>query len=484
MKRTVQSPIRTATRICAASLALAAAAALTVTIAHAADDAPLPKDLPPFGQDKPLPVARIDQVKLSNGLEVWIVPRPGLPRFAATLSVRGGTAADPAGMLGISRVLGDVLTAGTSSRSSRQIAEELQAVGAEMNAGAGDDAFSLSVAGLSSGAGKMLEILADVARHSSFPEDEVALARENAIQGLMIADSRAGNLVERILADAEFGAHPYALVMPKRSVLEGVTPEILRQEFRARFHPDRSLLVVAGVMDEKAIKAEIERQFGGWKAEGRSVTPTPPAPTGGERRILVLDRPGSIQSEIRVGRAIVPATHPDYYTLLMANTLLGGSGSDRLYLNIREDKGYTYTPGSSLVPYERGGLFEAQAAVRNDVTAGAVMEILYELDRLGATLAPPEELARAKRFQTGIYLLRNETGSGVVNSLSSYWVRGQDATALTEFVARVDGVTAESIREAGRKYLASRLQTIAVVGDAKAVVPELEQFGKVEVVPQ
>ncbi len=121
--------------------------------------------------------------------------------------------------------------------------------------------------------------------------------------------------------------------------------------------------------------------------------------------------------------------------------------------------------------------------MRNEVTAAAVMEILYEFDRLGTTVTPAEELARAKRFQTGIYLLRNETGSGVANSLSGYWVRGQDATALTQFVSRIDGVTAEGIRDVGRKYLASRMQTIAVVGDAKAIVPDLEQFGKVEIAP-
>lgn len=456
---------------------------LAAGLASAVGDAALPKDLPPFGQDKPLPVTRIEQSTLSNGLQVWIVPRPGLPRFAAYLAIRGGTAADPAGMLGVSRVLGDALTAGTASRSSRQIAEELQAVGAEMNAAIGDDAYTLSVVGLSSGSATMLEILADIARNSSFPDDEVELARENAIQGLMAAESRPGTLVERVFAGAEFGSHPYALVLPEKSVLESITPELLRQEFRRRFRPDRALLVVAGAIDPVAVKSEIDARFGGWNGEGQPVPQAPPAPLGGERRILVLDRPGSIQSEIRVGRAIVPATHPDFYALLMANTILGGSGTDRLYQNIREEKGYTYTPRSSLVPYERGGTLEAEAAVRNEVTAAALMEILYEFDRLGTTVTPEEELARAKRFQTGIYLLRNETCSGVANSLCNYWVRGQDATALTQFVSRIEGVTAESIREVSRKYLASRQQTIAIVGDAKVIIPEIEQFGKVEIAP-
>jgi zinc protease len=478
MNHEMKSPVVYAIRTCALFLVL------TSSLATARDEAPLPKDLPPFGPDKPLPVARIDQSTLSNGLQVWIVPRPGLPRFAAYLAVRGGTAADPAGKLGISRVLGDVLTAGTSTRTSRQIAEELQAVGAEMNAAIGDDAYTLSVEGISTGSGTMLAVLSDIARYSSLPDEEVELAKGNAIQGLMASESRPGTLAEKLFADVEFGSHPYALVLPERSVLESITPEMLREEFHRRFRPDHALLVVAGAMDPKGMKAEIEKAFGGWKSEGQPVPPTPPAPSGGKRRIRVLDRPGSIQSEIRVGRAIVPATHPDYYPLLMANTILGGSGTDRLYQNIREDKGYTYTPSSSLTPYERGGTFEAEAAVRNEVTAGAILEILYEFDRLGATPTPAEELARAKRFQTGIYLLRNETCSGVANSLCTYWIRGQDATALTQFVSRIDGVTAEKIREVGRMYLSSRQQTVAIVGDAKAIIPDLEQFGQVEVAAQ
>ncbi len=225
MKLVMRVPIPDFTRTCAFLLSFSAGMVLAATTALAAADAPLPKDLPSFGRDKPLPIARIDPSTLANGLQVWLVPRPGLPRLVAVLTVRGGTAADPTEMLGISRVLGDLLTAGTSTRSSRQIAEELQTVGAEMNVGTGDDAFTLSVAGLSSGAGKMLEVLADIARNSSFPDDEVELARGNAIQGLKVSESRPGTLVERIFADAEFGNHPYALVLPKGSVLESITPE-------------------------------------------------------------------------------------------------------------------------------------------------------------------------------------------------------------------------------------------------------------------
>jgi zinc protease len=441
---------------------------------------PLPKNLPPYGQDKPLPVAKIDQSTLANGLRIWMVQRTGLPRVSAILAVRGGTAADPADMLGISRVLADALKEGTASRSAQQIAEEAQSFGGALNASANDDAFQIAVSGFANHTPRILGLLADVARHASFPDGEIELAKANALQDLMVQESNSSVLVEKAICNAVFGTHPYRLVTPKAEVIQAITPQGLRAEYLRRFRPDRALLVLVGVMDPQEAKAEVEKAFGSWKAQGPAVPPTAPVGPPLERKIVLVDRPGSVQSEIRVGSLAVRKADPDFYAVRLANTVFGASSTSRLYENIREEKGYTYTPNSGVNTFEQGGMLEAEAAVRNEVTAAAIMEILYEMDRMGALPVSDEELARAKRYETGLYLLRNETRGGVAGSLVANWVDGLEAEALAEYVPKINQVTAGQLRAAGKKYFASKNQVIAVAGDAQAIETDLEQFGKVE----
>jgi zinc protease len=187
--------------------------ALTPSLpALAAEEKPLPRELPPFGPDRPLPVPRIEQSTLEGGLTLWVVARPGLPRVAAVLAVRGGTAADPRGLEGASEVLAEVLKAGTATRSARQLAEAMQAAGGSLEVQADDDAIFLSASVLARGAGDALAILADVARNASFPDAEVELARANALQAHQVKLSSPDFLAHKALAEALYGDHPYRIV--------------------------------------------------------------------------------------------------------------------------------------------------------------------------------------------------------------------------------------------------------------------------------
>jgi predicted Zn-dependent peptidase len=439
----------------------------------------MPKDLPSYGADRPIPIPQVTEKTLPNGLVVWIVPRPGFPKTVALLTARGGTAADPKGMDGLANVLADAVKEGTATRTSRQIAEELQAIGGEIGTAAGEDALTVSVEGLASGTAKILNVVADVVRNASFPADEVELVKTNNLQGLQASEAAPEYPVRKAFAATVFGDHPYRVVYPTEEAIQKVTPDLLKREYARRFRPDRSLLVVAGAVDAAATARMIEKEFGAWKATGEPIAATPQAPAAGERRILVVDRPGAVQSEIRVGRPAVKATDSDYYTLLVANAIFGGAFTSRLTENIREDKGYTYSPGSTALTYEQGGLLSVRAAVRNEVTAATILEIFYELDRMGATEPTEEELARAKRYQSGLFLLRNEVNGGLARTLSSNWVRGLPLKALSEYVPKVNAVTAVQTREVGRKYMTSRTQTVVIGGDAKSVGPAMEAFGPI-----
>ncbi len=461
------------------SAALVLAATLMAPALLAAEKKPLPKDLPPLGEDRPLPVPAIAQSRLPNGLVVWVVRRSGFPRLASVLAVRGGRATDPKEAEGLSELLAATVKEGTATRSSRQIAEELQAGGAEIGAAAGFDAIYLGASGLGAFAPKILEIMADVARNAAFLPAEVKLAKANAIQGLQARESTPEFLAQKAFARAVYGEHPYHVVAASKETLEKATSEQLRREHARRFRPESALLVVVGDVDAAAVTATVSRHFGPWKGSGGALPDTPPSPTAGPRRLVVVDRPGSVQSQILVGRPAPTVTDPDYYPTLVANTICSGAFASRLVENLREDKGYTYSPGGDLVARRRGGLLMVQADVRTEVTGASLLETFYELDRMGATLPTDEELLRAKRYEAGLYLLRNQIQAAVANTLAANWVNGLPPEALGEYVSKVNAVTGEQVRAAGRSIFSSATQTVVVVGDAPKVKEELTLFGAV-----
>lgn len=447
--------------------------------ALAADAPPFPKDLPPYAADRPLPVPAIAKSTLPNGMELWLVPRGGFPKVSMTLAVRGGRASDPEGLVGLSDLLSATMKEGAGKRSARQIAEELQSIGGELSVSAGADAFYVAGSSLSTGAPRLLELLASVALAPAFPADEVELAKENALQELDVAESTPDYLASKAFAEAVYGAHPYRAVSAGRETIGKTSPELLRKEHARRFRPDQALLVVAGDFDATATQVAVARAFGAWKATGDPLPSLPPSPPARAREILLVDRPGSVQSTVVAGRPGPAASDADWYDVLVANTLYAEAFSSRLVTNIREQKGYTYSPSGSFTPRRAGGLLEVQADVRNAVTGATLLEVFYELDRLAATCPTGEELAGAKRYQAGLYLLRNQVQSAVATTLAHNWVNGLPSEALGEFVSKVNAVTADGVQAAGRKHFLSSTQTVVVVGDAKEVRPQLELWGAV-----
>lgn len=465
-------------RFVGALLLLCAARAGAADPASAKDA--LPKDLPPFGQDRPLPVPQIIQRKLPEGLTVWLVPRPGFPKVTAVLAVRGGGAADGKGQEGLADLLADVLKEGTKARSAQKIAEELQTVGGDISAAASADAIYVSGSALPAGGAKLIEVLADVARNAAFPDNEVELAKGNAIQGLLAQEATPEFLARRVFAREVFGAHPYRVVAPTKASLTATTAAALRAEHARRFRPERALLVVAGEFGTEDVAGQVARRFAGWKGSGEAPAATPAVGPAGARRLLVVNRPGSVQSLIQFGRPAAGVSDPDYYPLLVATTICCGSFSSRLTKNIREDKGYTYSPRGGLSAQERGSVLKIRADVRSEVTGASLLEMFYEADRMATTLPGTEELERAKRYQNGIYLLQNQLQGAVAQTLATYWVNGLPPEALGEFVKRVNAVSATQVRDVSRRHYASQTQTVVVVGDRDKIKAELSPFGKVE----
>lgn len=462
------------------TLSLLSIAVVLASGAPAAEPPALPKDLPAYGADRPLPVPAIAKSTLPNGLTLWLVKRSSFPKVSAVLAVRGGIAADPAGMEGVSNLLAATMKEGTAKKSSRQIAEELQALGGELDVAAGSEAISLHASALSTGTVRLLDLLAGVALSPSFPVGEVDLAKENALQELEAAEATPEFLAAKAFAKAVYGSHPYHVTTESRETIAKTTPELLRAEHARRFRPGQALLVVAGDLDESATKAAVESAFGAWKVGGDPLPAVPPSPPARGREILLVDRPGSVQSTVVSGRPGPGVADADWYDVLVANTIYADAFGSRLTQNIREAKGYTYSPSGSFSTRRAGSLLEVQADVRNEVTAATLLEVFYELDRMAATKPTPDELAGAKRYQGGLYLLRNQIQGAVAATLARDWVNGLPPETLAAFVPRVNAVTAEGVQAAGRNHFLSSTQTVVVVGDAKDVRSQLELFGSVK----
>ena len=456
------------------TLALAVSLALC-GMAQAAT--PLPKDLPSYGPDKPLPTPQIAQRTLPNGLTVWVVPRDGLPKINVALAVLGGTASDTATTPALSRMMARLLNEGTTTRSSRDIAEALQGIGGDYAASANADSINIGASALASHAPQLMELVADTALRPSFPATEVTLAKANAMQELKVQEADPEWQAQRAFSHAVYGEHPYARDSLDEASVQATSSDSLRALHDARFRPDRALLVIVGRIDTNEAFHLAEQQFGNWKAEGKAMADVAPAPREATAQRLIVPRDGAVQSNIRYGRPAVPASDPDYIPLTVANTILGGGFTSRITQDIREDKGYSYSPWSRFSANRVGGSAVATVDVRNEVTGATLGELAKLFDGMASQPASAEELNGAKRLVGGIYLLRNQIQGSLTGTLANYWVDGLPPSFLGSYVAEANKVTAAQVQAMGRKYFAAKDQSIVIVGDPKAIDAQLKPYG-------
>lgn len=451
-------------------------------VAFAGPSVELPKELPAYGKDKPLPVPTIAKQTLDNGMQVWVVPRDGIPRVDFVLAIKdAGNAVDDADHPGFADLFAGLLTEGTAKRDSRAIAEAAQGMGGGIGAAASLDGLSIRANALPSHAGDMMALLAEVAREPSFPENEVQLAQANALQSLKVAEAQPGFRAERALGKALYGDHPYARVEPTEQSITSVSVDMLKQEHARRIRPEHALLVITGRIDNQQAIAMAKKAFGDWKGVGEAPADILPARREARPSYILLKRDGSVQSTLRVARPAIPATDPDYIPLSMARTVLGGGFSSRLMQNLREEKGYTYGARESMRSNASGGALIASADVRNEVTGDSIKEIMGEFKRLGSEPVSAKELTMNQRYVAGGYLISNQLQGAVAATLANNWLVGLASDFLARYVPMIQQVTPEQIQAMGRKYFDPKQQSIIVVGDPKAVAEQLVPFGEFSV---
>ena len=451
---------------------------LFAAAAQAQKEAPLPKDLPPYGIQPAFQPPVVKASKLDNGLTVWLVAQPGLPKVSFRIVVLGGLAVDPTDRPGLSELLARALSQGTKTRNAKQIAEEIQSAGGDLNVGADRDAISVSTSVLSPKTELAVGLLADVLENASFPDSEAALAKRNLSDSLRQREAQPGFQARRALARVLFGSGPYSVIAPTQDSLGHMTADELRQEFARRFRPDQAILVAVGDFDAARMSALIKEKLGGWKTPAAppatvNAKPSGPAP----HEVTFVARSNSVQTTLVLAGFGPLRGDPDYEAAEVADAIYGGTFSSRLVTNIREDKGYTYSPGSNLATLRQAATFRTQADVRNAVTGASLNEILYELNRMATTSPTEEELSRAKRALLGIEAIFLQSRGAVASELGDLWLNGLGPDALASYNRKINATTAEDVDSVARKYFPASNMTIVAVGEEKVIREALAPFG-------
>lgn len=453
---------------------LAAAAALGAQVL----DRTKPPATPPI-PDYKLPATF--ETKLPNGLTVVLLEDNRFPLVTVRLGFLAGSKFDPKDTPGLSETVAALLTQGTRTRTARQIAEELASIGGQLGGGSGADSITLSGNALAEHTPKLLDILADVTRNPIFLEDEIKLRTGNRKQELLAQRAEPSFLAEEKVAALVFGDHPYSRIAPTPEALDRIDRKALAGFQTAWLVPNNGFLVLIGQLPPRAETLRlINDRFGAWK--GSKLPPAPePAFPAGKKQLALVDRPGSVQADIHVGRLAVNRGHPDYFPLLVAQSILGGGASSRMFSNIREKHGYAYDAHSELDARRDGGMVKAVTQVRNEVIEPAAKAVLDELNGMVKGTVPDQELARTKNFMSGIYLLRLESQDGLAQQLITLKLLGLPNSFLEQYTARVRAVTPADIQRVANRYLNPENAAIVVVGDAAQIAKPLEKLGTFEV---
>ncbi|RIV33149.1 M16 family metallopeptidase [Micromonospora radicis] len=433
--------------------------------------------LPPLGPTRRLKLPRQAERTLRNGLTVIVVRRPAVPLVELRLWMPFVRA-----HLARGHLLAQTMLSGTETMSSVQIAAELQRIGGGLSAGLDPDRLMLSGTSLATGLDRLLEILAEVLTGASYPAEWVDIERDRLVDGIQVARSQPAHLARTALLRRIYGRHPYAVQTPEPEQVRAVRPGALRTLHAQRVRPAGAVLVLVGdVRPERALDAA-EKALDGWDGDGYPAE-LPPAPPLVPGPLQLFDRPGSVQSSLRLALPAVPRTHPDHAALQLANLVFGGYFSSRWVENIREDKGYTYGPHSLVEHSVAGSLLVASAEVATEVTAPALLETSYELGRLATVPPTSEELEQARQYALGTLQLGVSTQTGLASLVSAYAGNGLRLDFLAEHAARLARASAEDVAEAAARYLAPTRAVTVVLGDAERIASSLSTLSPVETAP-
>jgi len=427
---------------------------------------------------RPIKVPAATETTLSNGLSLVVVEDQRLPLVSFRLALRTGDAHDPKELPGLMDMMTGLLTEGTESKTSREIADEVARLGAALHAGANSDHTTIAASSLATFSDNILELMADVVLRPSFPENEVELTRQNTKESLKQQRAQPSFLASEMVARVMFGEHPYHVTSPTPESVDATTRDRLIEFHRSTFIANNAVFVVVGDVKYDAIVKRVEELFGDWRQGEALANSFPPPPSRSSRAAYIVDRPGSAQANIVISNPGIKRTSPDYFPMLLMHTVLGANASSRLFMNLREDKGYTYGAYSSLDARRTAGTFRATAEVRTAVTGDSLKEFFYELDRIRAEPVSEKEISDAKSYLTGVYPIRLETQEGLIDQLVQIKMFDLPDNYLELYRDQIQAVTIEQIQEVAQKYVKPEEAAIVIVGDGAQLAEQVKPYAE------
>jgi zinc protease len=420
-------------------------------------------------------------VKLTNGVTLLAIEDNRLPIALVRFQVEeAGAIYSP--RPGVAEFTAEMLTEGGAGRSGKQIADEAARLGTTLSssAPAASEAALAEGSGLTSRFSEWLELLTAVMLHPSFPADEFAVLRQRWLARARLRETQPSNLADDTLMRLIYGSHPAAVMSPPAESLAKLTPEMLSAWHRERYTPAKMIVMCIGRVPTSSFANKMEKLLGGWKAaEANPSPPAPPQPATA-RRIALIDRPGAEQTELAIGGLLMERRDPDFMAIGVLNGVLGGSINSRLFRILRDEKGYSFNPGSVYGAYRFPGFWRVKAGVRADATADSIAIILEQLRRLCDEPIPAAELDQSKSAAVGSFALRLEQPSQVINQSYLRYRYGFSADYWERFPAKVNAVSASETQAVAQKYLTPERAHVVAVGDASRIRTALEKLGKVE----
>ncbi len=440
--------------------------------------AALAQERPPApGEPRPFSLPEVKRYALPNGMDVRLVQYGDVPKTTLRLVIKTGNVDEKPNEVWLADLAGDLMEQGTSTKSAQDVAVAAARMGGSVEITVGANQFTVGSDVLFEFAHDAVSLIGDVALRPAIPGSELPRLKKDALRRLSIARGQPQQLALEAFRKVMYPEQPYGRLFPTEAMVEAYTLEQVKAFYDRSVGAARASLYVVGRFDEAAVRKAIDATFTTWT---RGAPPTDPAVRPYTRRAIhIVDRPGAVQSTLYLGNPVVTPKEPDHLPLLVTNTLLGGYFSSRITSNIREDKGYTYSPASAISSRLGAAYFVQIADVTTAVTGASLKEIFYEIDRLQESPPSEEELRAVKSYMSGTFVLQNSSRPGIAGQLVFLDQYGLGEDYLRSYVQRVNALTPRDIQQMAQKYLRDEEMIIVIVGDRKVILEQVKAFGPI-----
>jgi zinc protease len=419
---------------------------------------------------KPAPKIQLPEIQkatLKNGLRVWLVEQHELPVVAMNLVIQAGADHDPAAQPGIASMAADLLDEGTKTRTTLQISEEIDAIGASFSTGASVDASFVTLSTLTKHLDKALSVFTDVVANPTFPEKEFVRLQKQRLTSLVQQRDQPPAIANNAFSTVLYGSeHPYGHnPSGTESSVKAMSAGDLEKFYKTYYRPNNSTLIVVGDVKMSTIVPKLDDAFATWSSGEVASFPVPPPKAPDRMRVYLVDKPGAPQSEVRIGYPALARSTPDYFPVVVMNRLLGGQFTSRINLNLREKHGFTYGAFSTFRFQKGVGPFVAQGGIVSEKTDSSLVEFIAELNLMREKGMSPEELEYAKKGMIGNFALAFETPSQIAGALQNIVLYGLPEDYYNNYLVNIEGVNLDAVQRVAKQYLDTSRMAVVVVGD-------------------